>query len=210
MAANKTYAKIVHNQWDRVPVWLPNQKVDIGDFGTIDDKCFQRLGNIKKFKIDVEKRKSRTASLVLTSSGAYTVKSTINPPNVGPAKAEVKVDFQGDTCVIFQSKDCTSESIENLSDVNSKIVKLHKENDDQYSGGWDKGWYWVSEVVKAKPCIILGSFARGSSVTFTVNVPVTQIQGIGDLLNIGDLDVNLSASHSSDNTLQATSDCLTP
>lgn len=42
MGSNVTHTKIVHGQWDCAPFWFANEKVDVGDFGTIDNKCFKR------------------------------------------------------------------------------------------------------------------------------------------------------------------------
>lgn len=211
MPANRTYADVVRGEWKKVPVWFPNQKVALGDFGVIDDNCFVRQGNIKdRLDIKVKKLKNFTQKVDFSSSGDYTVTSTIDPPDIPVAKAKVELKFGGDKCVIFRSKESTSETIDNLVEVNSEITELHKANHDGNSGGWDRKWHWVSEVITAKPCIILGSFERNSSITFALKVAPSQIQGIGDLLDVGDLDVNLDVQTKKGTIIDFKGKLLTP
>jgi hypothetical protein len=96
MGSNVTHTKIVHGQWDCAPFWFANEKVDVGDFGTIDNKCFKRGRHKNELQGSCRQERVETASLVSPSSQDYDVKSMTNPPNVGAAQAKVmSADKQG-------------------------------------------------------------------------------------------------------------------
>src|SRR5258707_157619 len=69
MSVKSEYVSAVRREIDRYAVWEPGQPLELGDYGELHGKTFEKRGNIRDFKVAAKELSGAPALYEFTSAG---------------------------------------------------------------------------------------------------------------------------------------------
>jgi hypothetical protein len=168
----EVYAKEINQNFKKLFAnWEPSYPVNLGDYGTIDDKLFSPLGNILDFGISFDicedtvkshKQFSPQGSVVMSfhAKGSVQMNGVLN---VNPC---LELSFNKENTVFFNAAGCEYHCIKNKLNLGSELKRLLSQNQ------WNKNWVVVTDVIKAgsTTIVVAGSDASKAIIEATVSV----------------------------------------
>lgn len=182
------YTKAVHsNLRPLFANWEPGKPIKLGDYGILNKRMFNYLGNINQFGITFKTRKDNTCHHQRFIAGDKTDFKVIPKGEISLAgkpilQASLEVNFNSENGVFFNAAGCEHDLIENKFDVEKQILKLHDEKT------WKKGWVVITEIVKSKSTMILVSGNKTSSILFEASKSIQNI-------NLADVSLKLETKY---------------
>jgi hypothetical protein len=163
MKLYKSYTKEIHKELDHFAHWMPSDlPVKLGDYGTMEGKRFNYLGNIKEFgKIKIKRSEPRTVGDMAYSSKEDVDFHTKVQGNGGGAKGSVDISFKGQNAVFLKLEEVTSAKITNLNTVEDFLVDVYKRKGND----WMLKYVVVTERIISKRFLIAISEERDTRLT---------------------------------------------
>lgn len=178
------YCKELRKNLKYHAAWLPNSKFELGDYGTLSDEVFSRIGNIKNLGIPIKSRVNANLSLQFSSQGTTSVQIAPNASIAG-THAGLKINFSKKNGVFFYTKGNT-RSVQNYKEFSDKLLDLWKNEK------WDLNHHVVTEIANSKSTTSIISSDSGASIELEASSP--SIPSI-DIANL-DLKLNVKSEKS--------------
>jgi hypothetical protein len=155
MSAYLSYMKAFGTDLRQVAVWEPGNKIELGDYGEVQDRRWVRLGSIWDLINDQKLRDSRTSTLEQLSLGsAQIVSGNSNNTIEGTSgKLGLTIKFSSDQSVFVRANNCKTRSLNSLQAIANNLAA---------TGSWKKQWTFVNEIRSADTFLVLvGSGSSG-------------------------------------------------
>ena len=153
----------------------PNQPVTLGDFGTLDDHVFVRLGNITNvFGVEFtpEEFPKQPANFTFASENATDVeihsKGDVTPSGVA-VKAGIDIGFSSKHSVFFNAAGCIPAQIQDQIKLGNDIMGLFK------VGQWHKDFVVITNLFKGGSTTAVVSASSSSSISLDADASVPTI-----------------------------------
>lgn len=145
-------------RFDRLPVWLPGARMELGDVGVFDDGGWVKHTTLDALGIpfspdtagtptgyDYASHDGAQVSTWLAADGDPTVSG------IAQGNAGLRIRFSRAGAFVLKAEGVTVRSLANLADVDRRILARHR------AGRWAKEWVLVSEVARGGPAITVVS-----------------------------------------------------
>jgi hypothetical protein len=138
--------------FERLPVWLPNTSMALGDVGTFGDGGWVRHTTLHALGVAFRTEQSPDATdYEYASSDGATVTGSLS--GAGPAGAggsgAMSIEFSRAGAVALHAYDVRVRSIADLADVEARILDLHP------ARRWRRDWIFVHEVAEGGPVAVM-------------------------------------------------------
>lgn len=162
------YAREMHRQIDRFAAVPPDSHYDLGDFGVMDGKVFQKLGNLRDLAIPVRPRlMNRSDRFTYQSRGSVELRvlagAQVGGGRLGQSAAQVEIAFDAARAILFQAADVEIIGIDNLKEVGDRLVALYK----RPGKAWRLNHVVITEIRQAGRLAVFVSHSRNASVTLS-------------------------------------------
>jgi hypothetical protein len=155
--------------------WLPDVRLELGDFGKVSNSIFTKEGNIRKnFNVNfIAKEDSDAhASYEFSSKGCNQIDVSSSATGLpgGVASAAVKITFRNAHSVFFSLQGCTGKAIDDQYELGKSLLDLTE------SGKFDLGYFVVTRVVDAGAATIIQSNDHDANISLQAegNYPTIQ------------------------------------
>ena len=164
-----TYLKEIQKNLGYFAAWLPSDSFELGEYGAMDGKQFERLGRINRWITPNPSSKSG-GTIFYTSKGDVSWKVDFGVADASKkASVDVKISFKKKSSIFFLAQETTVVTTKNLRQVGEKLVDVYKEKGKD----WKLEYVWISDLVKAKRLLVLIALESGVSVTLSGKLPIT-------------------------------------
>lgn len=171
----KIYTDRVREQLKYFGMWPIELNAKLGDYGTLDNNYFKKVGNITDdLGIDIQIDESGGTSKYCFKDGESVEVKTFGKANLHKSKAAIEISFSGGNGIYFAANNCSHFSIKNYIVVGQKII--HKFN----SGYFKANYVVVTEVVKANSSTIVVSKGNNASITLEADAEGVSEQNLID------------------------------
>ncbi len=170
------YTKEVHNNLSPYyATWRPDFPVRLGDFGTLNHRCFDLMGNVEDMGIKFSKIKGKQKThQIFASKGSakikFHAKGNLNVNGVVNVNPAMEVGFTKGDSVFFNAAGCTSSTIRSKYALGQALKERHSRGRE-----WLFEWVVVTEAVVSKAATILVSSDREASCALEATVDVPNI-----------------------------------
>ena len=154
--------------------WEPGGRVELGDYGFLEDNVFVYQGNVKdigiKFKIrkdDTGDRKSFASQGTTQTNLSAGASGDVN--SVAKVNAEMEIKFSSEKAVFFNALDCKTDMIRDKAKLGEKLLELYKENK------WKRSYVVVTDVVHSGATTIVISGSNDASICFQADTEVKEL-----------------------------------
>jgi len=145
--------------FNRLPVWLPGEAMDVGDIGIMEPRGWQRLTDLKDIGIPFTHSATKSdVSQSRASGDAVEIRAladaAVGPQSLGTAlTGGLEVTFKRGGAFLIRAENCRYSDIQDLLNVQARIEKriANKKLD------WKPRWILVTQVTSAQPAIVLVS-----------------------------------------------------
>jgi hypothetical protein len=177
MASFKRYCDEIHDELDYFGRWFPTDTpVTVGDYGTMEGKKFNPLGNLRDLGIIVTATEDAGIGdrIFHASKSGVDVRSSAAVKVEEKGSIEVNISFTQKDAVVFIAQDITYATMNNLPRLGEAIHKLHKDN------RWKTSYVFVSKRVIARRFFVAIADSSSCGVTLS-GVAKKVIKGVGDI-----------------------------
>ncbi len=150
MSAYDTYVKAFASDLRKIPVWEPGTKVELGDYGTVRNRRWEKLGNIWDLlpTAPVHLKVEDSSKLDEMSLGSAEVvgagaNSGVTTPG---ADLEISIKFRDGHSTFLRAFQCENKSFRRIQQLAEHICS----NTD-----WNEQWAFVSGIQFAKQFLVL-------------------------------------------------------
>lgn len=172
------YCKELKDNLKYHAAWLPNDRFELGDYGTVKNNLFTRIGNVDEFDIVIEKKQNANIKLHHASTGITTVQTDLNASVVN-SHAALKINFLKQNSVVFFTSG-SSKSVSNYLELQNKILELLKDKQ------WDSDHYVITELLVSNFTTAIISSDKNASIELEATDPTIRS------LDLANLDVKLN------------------
>ena len=189
------YGKSVREQLEHFPVWDVGRPVQLGDFGTVDDHCFTKLGNIvDEYEATPEAEDpAAPATWDFKSKGTKDVDGKLDATVTGTASASLVVTFSAAFSLYIHAPDSTVLAMKNVAAVARQIRNVGKDAVVRWQGD-----YCFVASLRRTPCLTLLVSTEASS-TMKITGDTTALEA----LRIGKAAVTAGIKTSGDSGLSS-------
>ncbi len=179
MALGPQYCKQIREELRRHANFPPNRPLALGDYGTVRDHVFERLGNVAQLGLSVEANPgSGESSFVFKSRGSVSfelvAKGEIQPGGVPAAKAAIELRFSRENAVFFAASGCRVTGVKDLKALEEDLLGLVRQE------RWETDYYVVTEVYEAARTTAVASSDRDSEIRIEAESPALETIRLGD------------------------------
>lgn len=168
--ADKTYLSELQKQWGYFPAWLPTTRYELGDYGDMQGKQFEELGNIRAWVTSKPRSERNGTSMYYTSKGDVSVNVDWGAADATKqASVDLKISFGKKSSIFFLAQDTTTVTTQNLAQVGDKIVDVYK----QSGNAWKLSYVWIEELIEAEYLTVLIALESNVSVTLSGKLPIS-------------------------------------
>ena len=179
-------------------MWLPGDRIDIGDVGVLEGGRFRRATNLTDLNVDFQLdvpgvpqplRYSSTKQTTIWLGGG----ASIQDPSASVASVEARVDmeFGDEGAFVFHADGIQQLRMRDRGSVDEQIVELAQ------ARRWKSRWYLVDEVYRAECATIIVSQGASASLSLLVKGAID----VGSVA-LSDPSLNLSVVSSSGQLVQ--------
>ncbi|MES2373378.1 MAG: hypothetical protein V4557_12410 [Bacteroidota bacterium] len=162
----KSYCASVKKDTGYFACWLPTQQFALGDYGTVKENNFIRIGNIADLGIDLHPQEKKSNPLTFQSSDVtiahVAAKATAGPAKKG-AKGAFTINLQKANSYYLHFVDCSIAKVKNYTQVGESVLELRERS------GWKDSWHVITELVGVKRSLIYIAKQSGSQVTINLS-----------------------------------------
>ena len=170
MAIAYKYAEDIHNNLRMYPAWPINMPLALGDYGTLENSIFQRIGNITdKFGIQFE-RISSLPSTHYDYRSANKIEAILKPrATIGmgavSANASLDISFSGENAIFFNAAECSVTTYKDNDEVFDQLIDLYRQ------GNWDSSYKIITDIVNASSTTLIFSGGNNASISLEADTP---------------------------------------
>lgn len=179
--------RLVNDLWDetrgafdRLPVWLPGTRMDLGDVGVFGDTGWVKQTTLAALGITqtTEPAGAPTDYTYVSSDGAEVsggVNASVDPAFTGipVGNAGLRVRFSRAGAFVLHADRVAVRRIGNLQEVDERILAAYQ------GGAWKRQWVLVSEVARAAAVLVIVSAGREGEAVVDLGV---NLDGLGQPL----------------------------
>lgn len=185
-AIHEQYTEEMHRQFGYFASWLPSNRLELGDVGTLRRDRFDKITSLARLGVRFQVGTAdEPVDLEYSSAGQVDVSVNANAHlDTGPVakpSATITVTFNRANATLFQAARCTVESVLDLSTLEEQLCRLKR------AESWSLDYVVVTELVRTGPAAILISNQKGAKVEFQVDAGVLG----GDSLQVAKASVGL-------------------
>ena len=164
-AIYNAYTREIHQELDLFAYWTPvDPPLQLGEYGEMDGKKFNRIGNIREFgSLSLRQRESTSFPIAYQSKDQVHFKTILNGSSAG---SKLTVELAKKDSIFLKGEDFTVTEIENLVDVEKFLVDVYKRKGKD----WRLSYVVVTKLYIPKRLLILVSQQENSAVTLTGKV----------------------------------------
>ncbi len=192
MSAYMSYMRAFGTDLRQVAVWEPGSKIDLGDYGEIRNRRWEKLGSIWDLmeNPDPQLREHTTAKLERLSLGSAQVVEANTEGGVSglASNLSLSIRFKNKQSVFVRADDCETIVYRRLQAIAERLVSVPD---------WRKTWTFVSEVRSAKKFLVL--LATGEGAQVQVKAKTTELL---DAFNVGRVSADAGIQISGSDVLQ--------
>jgi len=183
-ALYNAYVRDIHKELDLFAYWEPTDPpLQLGDYGEMDGKKFNRMGNIKAFgKITLKERQSTGIDRYYQSEKDVSFSTKLGVGST-VAKGTVTISFAKSDTFVFRAEDITIKEIDNLPTLEDFLVDVYKDK----GKNWRLSYVVVTKINVPKRFLSILSQSKDTSVTLSGKVSKA-VTGIASV-NLEDLTV---------------------
>lgn len=165
------YAQQVHAQlYPYFANWPPDQGVELGDYGLLDDTTFVRHGSTSSLGIDFNTLDARGKTHhQFCSDGSAEFRSRGEAIGLPNQNARLEITFKNAGAVFFDCSDCNNFAIEDKLSLGNEILTRYR------AGVWDLKWVVVTDLVRAGTTTIAIASDAGASMTLEAESGVPKL-----------------------------------
>ncbi|HEU4536520.1 MAG TPA: hypothetical protein VFS00_20485 [Polyangiaceae bacterium] len=167
------YCDAVYRETGMRAAYPPNVPVALGDYGTLEEGVFRRLGALSDFGLAVRPKaegatmsrefKTRRVSKALLGAGAAVREGLVL------ASPSLELGFDADFSVFVALAGCTHHGVDDLQALGEAIVALYRQ------GRWDADWAFVSSLVASSNTTVIVARERGSKMVLSASAEVASL-----------------------------------
>jgi hypothetical protein len=172
MQPYRVYVEQVFKRWNRIPAWLPDRELALGDMGYETAAGFDRVGNVADLGISLGAPRIETGG---TTRFSLAYKSNVKDRvaadvKLGPAallggvapETKVVFSFEAGGGFTFDAIECQTHSVEDHISLGDKLIALGA------NGAFDRSMVVVTELIVAQSLLVLISGAEGGEVELKI------------------------------------------
>jgi hypothetical protein len=156
------YGKSLRDQLDHFPVWDVGTRVELGDYGVIEDDCFSKQGNIvTEYQSTLDMTSSGAPAFwEFTSEGTLVTEAALEAGVASvEAKAKMELSFKNAYSLYLLAAESFVSSIANLAEVTRELHHHPK--------GWNYKRVIVRSVRKTSSLVLLMNTSARSSIVLS-------------------------------------------
>lgn len=194
MAIHARYCRALAKQLSRHAVWQPGGPLLLGDYGTLRNGLFLKLGNVEDFRgLDrIARSQSKPSKLVFTSSGTTTAftkgEAVVGQGELNVIEAKFRIEFQDEYSIYLRGSGVRSEEITNLRTVTEQLRGIES---------WNTGWMIVSSITVAKLLSVILAGGKNSEVSVQASAGVLEMFDSGEAEATAKLQISGQSGYSS-------------
>lgn len=183
------YLDEIHDQLGYFAAWSPAKQFALGDYGDMQNKQFQELGNIKQWVVP-KPTSEASGKIYYTSVGDVTANADFGAADAKEkTKVDVRINFKKKYSVFFLAQGTTIVDTANVEQVGDKMVDVYKNKGKD----WRLSFVWIKELVKAEQLTVIIARESGVEIALSGTLPI-KYKGV----DVGELDFrNLSITKNS-------------
>ena len=157
MSLKRDYGTAIHKELGHYPVWDIGAPIAIGDYGTIEDRCFHRLGNIAEFGTTVEvSPPTPPVPYTFTTHGTHVTKAGFGTSiDAVGAEATLGLEFPRANSLDIRAADSVVVTMSNIAEVGRHLKQ---------DVTWDRSHVFVSSARHAPAFSLLMNTSRGKAI----------------------------------------------
>jgi len=178
MGVEATYTRTVYNQLGYYANWQAGSPLKLGDYGTVEGRWFQRIGNIKQLGLGTPGIVSGTrgVSKRFLSSGSLGIDVDAGAGGaIGPGakvNGTLTVEFGTDDSVFFNAIDYAESMIDDLKALQDAVKNLGEK--------WDRNWAVVTRQIAATSYLSAVSKKAQAKIVFDATGKFAAIADLDD------------------------------
>jgi hypothetical protein len=187
MSLKNKYSTEVRRELSLFPVWVPGDKIEAGDIGTLEKGVFEKQTSLGKLFPDLAFEVKETP---LTNPFRYISKdcvagalsaSTAIPTGSTPVDVDgtIEIRFGSNGGLVFAANGITQYAIDDLHDVRTFL--------EEQRSSWPRGYALVTAVHKAERFTVI--ISDGAEVTATIQGKASVLHQ----LNLADAGVSVTS-----------------
>ena len=178
----KAYQKEMHRNIGFFATWLPGDNLELGEAGVFKGGRFSAAASLAELGIAFEAGSPGSPqTLQYTSASGTAVSSSASANAMNLARAEISVEFSSEGAFLFQASGVKQIRIEDRVAVRRAILDAYEH------GKWDKNWWMVESLYRAKCATVIISQDTSSAMVLEASADTP----LGSL-PLANPDVNLS------------------
>lgn len=186
----RRYLRAVNDKFGFLATWLPNQKITLGDIGTLEKGVFRRHDSLAALGYEIEEDSSgvavdfdhSSASSIAFSAGGRADAGA--PGLAGVEAASARIDFSESGGFVLRAAGCVEHSLASRAALERAIF------DARANGIWRDDWVVVDGLYVADGLTIVVCSSSSGSVTLSAKAGA----GVGPFdIARADLGVSVSA-----------------
>jgi hypothetical protein len=177
------YTEEIYRQLGMWGTWRPDEPIELGNMGPVDDKLFEPRDKIAHLGIDLEVHEDTSKSdQDYQSKSGIEIKfqaqadTTNLIPGIPQGKAAISIDFSREGGVVSAFKGGRTNRVENQVAVGRALVAKAQSKE------FDPDWAVVMAVYEVDSAGIIVSQSKNSNYVATANADFTE--GVLDLANV--------------------------
>ncbi|MEV6823440.1 hypothetical protein [Amycolatopsis sp. NPDC051102] len=165
MAIHEAYMREMYDEYGYFAMWLPSVPLALGDVGTFTGHRFDKKTTLADLGVSFRiSSASDRADVEYSSSGAVSMSAdgAVGVTRTVPM-VSLSITFSREGATFFQARECTEQSIDNLSELASALLPLCGNRI------WRPNYVVVTSLVSTGPTMVLVSKDRGARVDLALD-----------------------------------------
>jgi len=172
MAIDQLYASRIRNEVGLFATWLPNARIEIGQYGPLRRALFQPQGQLKGFHANTSAAKANYDFTICAERVINPNAQALAEAGVSSGNVLLEVHFSSEAAVTFSAPDAVITRVDDIRALGEQLVEMQKAG----TWRWDDGI--VIEVVTAPRATIIASQERNAVVKFEVSAQAATRGGV--------------------------------
>jgi len=177
MSIEQQYASQVREQIGLFATWLPNERIDIGQYGPVNGALFRPEKRLTGVHASPAPATATYDFTINADRAINTEAKALADAGVTSGNVLLEVHFQKEAAVTFSAPDAVVTRVDDLRALGEKLLALKS------AGEWRRGDAIVVEVVTVPRATIIASQKSGAEVKFEVAAHTPVSAGVMATLN---------------------------
>ena len=165
--------------------WVPQQPINLGDYGRFQKGVFHRDGALEDLGIKVHRVAPDEARALYqyhsknSSSAQLKLNASSKASGVAKATAGLEIKFADANSVFFNAAGCALRTVTNISDIGAAVrAKLDE-------GTWEYDWVVVTSLIDAKSTTAIVSSSSNGAIVLNAEGDVPNVDLANAALKLG-------------------------